>query len=289
MGRNWVRLHIIAGRGVDSGNGGGEVSVLNAVSLYGLNVGGFGHVVHNAHVQRTKDDVSITIQAASEGKAAVMSRGCTGKGSRVHVVHLGGFQSWYRGKAALMGREKRTLFVRGRLRRTGTSAVAGVVHVVHPGKSAAVYKSGTCCTRRRDWWNRTGRLVAADGVKEELHHDRLMALLRDLVRKHRGRVGAARELGIDRRTVAACMDGPTSHSPQGLRNVTRRGAVLMSGGCTGKEFVCKLQIGAASKLKQGRKLPYRTKKANTFCGGPVAGICKLQMHVARGVEANRNG
>ena len=34
-----------------------------------------------------------------------------------------------------------------------------------------------------------------------------MALLHDLVRKHGGRRGAAGVLGIDRRTVAACMDG----------------------------------------------------------------------------------
>ena len=40
-----------------------------------------------------------------------------------------------------------------------------------------------------------------------MHHARLMALLHDLVRKHGGRRGAARVLGIDRRTVAACMDG----------------------------------------------------------------------------------
>ena len=49
--------------------------------------------------------------------------------------------------------------------------------------------------------------VAGEGEEDELHHDRLMALLHDLVRKHGGRSGAARVLGIDRRTVAACMDG----------------------------------------------------------------------------------
>ena len=49
--------------------------------------------------------------------------------------------------------------------------------------------------------------VAGEGDEEELHHDRLMALLHDLVRKHGGRRGAAGVLGIDRRTVAACMDG----------------------------------------------------------------------------------
>ena len=49
--------------------------------------------------------------------------------------------------------------------------------------------------------------VADEGDEEELHHDQLMALLHDLVRKHGGRRGAARVLGIDRRTVAACMDG----------------------------------------------------------------------------------
>ena len=51
------------------------------------------------------------------------------------------------------------------------------------------------------------RTVADEGEEEELHHDRLMALLHDLVRRHGGRSGAARVLGIDRRTVAACMDG----------------------------------------------------------------------------------
>ena len=51
------------------------------------------------------------------------------------------------------------------------------------------------------------RTVAGEGDEEELHHDRLMALLHDLVRKHGGRRGAAGVLGIDRRTVAACMDG----------------------------------------------------------------------------------
>ena len=49
--------------------------------------------------------------------------------------------------------------------------------------------------------------VADRGDEEELHHDRLMALLHDLVRRHGGRSGAARVLGVDRRTVAACMDG----------------------------------------------------------------------------------
>ena len=50
--------------------------------------------------------------------------------------------------------------------------------------------------------------VADEGdVEEEERHDRLMALLHDLVRKHGGRRGAARVLGIDRRTVAVCMDG----------------------------------------------------------------------------------
>ena len=45
--------------------------------------------------------------------------------------------------------------------------------------------------------------VADEGDEEELHHGQLMALLHDLVRKHGGRRGAARVLGIDRRTVAA--------------------------------------------------------------------------------------
>ena len=41
---------------------------------------------------------------------------------------------------------------------------------------------------------------------DEEHIDRLLALLHNLVRR-KGRRGAARELGIDRRTVAACVDG----------------------------------------------------------------------------------
>ena len=45
------------------------------------------------------------------------------------------------------------------------------------------------------------------GDVDELHRDRLMALLHDLVRNHGGRRGAARVLGGDRRTVAARMDG----------------------------------------------------------------------------------
>ncbi len=49
--------------------------------------------------------------------------------------------------------------------------------------------------------------VADGGAEDELHHDRLMALLHELVRNHGGRRGAATVLGIDRRTVAACMDG----------------------------------------------------------------------------------
>ena len=49
--------------------------------------------------------------------------------------------------------------------------------------------------------------ITKDGGAEELHHDRLMALLHDLVRKHGGRRGAATVLGVDRRTVAACMEG----------------------------------------------------------------------------------
>ena len=107
----WFSLHTIAGRAVDSGNSDGEVFALNALDSDAVSVGRYGHAVHNSWVQRTKDDVSITIQAVSEGEATVMSRGCTGKGVRVHVVHLGGFQSWNRGKLAPTGREKRTLFV----------------------------------------------------------------------------------------------------------------------------------------------------------------------------------
>ena len=42
---------------------------------------------------------------------------------------------------------------------------------------------------------------------EEEHVNRLMALLHEVVRREGGRRGAARALGIDRRTVGACMDG----------------------------------------------------------------------------------
>ncbi len=52
-----------------------------------------------------------------------------------------------------------------------------------------------------------GRIAADEADEEkELHHDRLMALLHDLVRKNNGRSGAARVLRVDRRTVATCMD-----------------------------------------------------------------------------------
>jgi len=49
-------------------------------------------------------------------------------------------------------------------------------------------------------------VVAANEAEEE-HVNRLMALLHELVRREGGRRGAARVLGIDRRTVGACMDG----------------------------------------------------------------------------------
>ncbi len=42
---------------------------------------------------------------------------------------------------------------------------------------------------------------------EEEHVQRLMALLHEVVRREGSRKGAARALGIDRRTVGACMDG----------------------------------------------------------------------------------
>ncbi len=46
-----------------------------------------------------------------------------------------------------------------------------------------------------------------EGEAEEEHVQRLMALLHEVVRKEGSRKGAARALGIDRRTVGACMDG----------------------------------------------------------------------------------
>ena len=52
------------------------------------------------------------------------------------------------------------------------------------------------------------RIVADEGdIEEEERHEPVMALLHDLVRKHGGRRGAAGVLWVDRRTVAACMDG----------------------------------------------------------------------------------
>ena len=50
------------------------------------------------------------------------------------------------------------------------------------------------------------RVVSDGGGDEEQHSLRLRALLHELVRK-KGRVEAARELGLDPRTVGACMDG----------------------------------------------------------------------------------
>ena len=51
------------------------------------------------------------------------------------------------------------------------------------------------------------KVVAGSEGEEEEHHQRLMSLLHELVRKQGGRKGAARVLGVDRRTVGACMDG----------------------------------------------------------------------------------
>ena len=51
------------------------------------------------------------------------------------------------------------------------------------------------------------KVVDGSEGEEEEHHQRLMSLLHELVRKQGGRKGAARVLGIDRRTVGACMDG----------------------------------------------------------------------------------
>jgi len=45
---------------------------------------------------------------------------------------------------------------------------------------------------------------------------------------------------------------------------------VTSGGCTGKRFACKLQIGQSAKLKQKGIPLYRTEIANTLCQGPVA-------------------
>ena len=53
------------------------------------------------------------------------------------------------------------------------------------------------------------KVVNDGGDEEEEHVSRLMALLHDVVRTEGGRMGTGRELGIDRRTVASSMAGPT--------------------------------------------------------------------------------
>ena len=50
------------------------------------------------------------------------------------------------------------------------------------------------------------RVMTEGGDAEEEYVLRLRALLHDLVRK-KGRIEAAKELGLDPRTVGACMDG----------------------------------------------------------------------------------
>ena len=47
-------------------------------------------------------------------------------------------------------------------------------------------------------------------------------------------------------------------------------AAAMSGGCTGKRFACKLQIGQSAKLDRREIALYGTRSANTLCQGPVA-------------------
>ena len=47
-------------------------------------------------------------------------------------------------------------------------------------------------------------------------------------------------------------------------------AAAMPGGCTGKRFACKLQIGRSAKLNRREIALYRTGIANTLCQGPVA-------------------
>ncbi len=51
------------------------------------------------------------------------------------------------------------------------------------------------------------KVITEEGDVEEEHVNRLMALLHEVVRREGSRKGAARALGIDRRTVGACMDG----------------------------------------------------------------------------------
>ena len=63
-------------------------------------------------------------------------------------------------------------------------------------------------------------VVNDDGDEEEEHFNRLMALLHDVVRREGGRSGAARVLGVDRRTVGTCMDG--ERLTRGMRIVLER-------------------------------------------------------------------
>lgn len=71
-----------------------------------------------------------------------------------------------------------------------------------------------------------------------------------------------------------------------FRWMTLGRSVSRPGGCTGKWFERKLRIGDVSKLNPRDFTLYRTKPANTFRQGPVAGNCNLQGDGAQCLSAS---
>ena len=157
----------------------------------------------------------IGVVALKELQRCSRSEGSRGARSRRNVMGLyretssvascrsGGFQSWHRGKPAPTGREKRTPFVRGRLRRNThrsrlKSASCNCSKSKKSGKSQQVAGGGA---DGGEGEGRNRRLRRRGGVHPPAQDT--------AARKHEGCVGAARDLGIDRQTVAACMDRPT--------------------------------------------------------------------------------
>lgn len=107
-----------------------------------------------------------------------------------------------------------------------------------------------------------------------------------------------RSIDTSQSTVSSRLHGLSraNHNPQGLEadfineaGVATFGglrgfvqeAVLMSWGCTGNRFACKLQIGPVSKLRSRENPFYGTKSANTSCQPLVANKCKLQDKLQR--------
>ena len=146
-------------------------------------------------------------------RPTVMQWGRTGNRILLQPVRSGRFKAETRRNHPPTGRKWRPPSVRGWLRPAYKCAVPEGVHVVH---------------------RKTGRMTSDEmlnedsGDTEELHHGRLVALLHDLVRNHSGRRGAARVLGIDRRSVAACMDGRGMAIP--IAHSIRNAQVLMGSG-----------------------------------------------------------